>query len=88
MKGALLTSTFLMGLPLHSGFLKERKAINFFSLFELVSSFSLGLNIIKYRLMPAVRFKSINRDSRLEMVLDIVLTNLYTKIVQALFNFN
>ena len=76
MKGALLTSTFLMGLPLHSGFLKERKAINFFSLFELVSSFSLGLNIIKYRLMSAVRFKSINRDSRLEMVLDIVLTNL------------
>ena len=38
--------------------------------------------------MPAVRFKSINKDSRLEMVLDIVLTNLYTKIVQALFNFN
>ena len=65
-----------MGLPWHSGFLKERKGRNIFSLFESPSSFSLGLDTIKYRLMSAVRFKSINSDSRLQMVLDRDLTNL------------
>ena len=65
-----------MGLPWHSGFLKEGKGRNVFSLFESPSSFSLGLNTIKYRLMSAVRFKSINSDCRLQMVLDIDLTNL------------